>query len=1399
MYQSRRDKIPGQTEVDTDGRGRLSAVKANSPNWVVMGEPVTPAEAAGLDAMRELLPDNGSVKAWVNLTFLDTSGRSGEIDVLLLTMKGLFIVELKGWHSTITGDQQRWWVGSDPQPRKNPVLVQDAKAKRLSSLLKDVSGDHHLAYVDTVVVMHGKDSKVDLPGVASTRVVALDGYNVKGGLPLFSKWLAEPAAGGQGLDLPRFKKVRKACEDAGFQKTPKQRKVGQYVVEDADPIASGPDWQDFVVAHPVLNDKRRLRLYDMPPQASAVDRAAIEQAAQRELKLTEGVVHEGIEVPLDLLTTDSGPALLFSYDPSALPLDGFLAAHGRELDFETRLALVRELGEILHHAHARRLVHRALAPARVWAHRDGKRWRLRIRDWYAGRKAPGTTTTSMTAISGGVTDVMQAVADEEKLYLAPEALHGGDDLPTIPLDVYGFGALAFLVLTGHPPATSFAELQTKFQQGFLDPHGVQTDLPDLLADVIRFATSTQESMRTATIDEVLTELEHAVLSEQPQTQNRTPPADPIDAQPGDALADRFLVESRRGQGSTGTALVVIDTDIDDDRPLILKLGRSDAAANRLEIEAQVLAQLDHPRIVRLVEGPIDVDGRTALLLTDAGDKTLANRIAAEGRATLEQLERYGHDLLEAVAHLDQRGIFHRDIKPANLAVAPDPGTRKPRLTLFDLSLAREPLDHTTSGTPSYLDPYLGRTRRRYDRPAELWSVAATLFEMATGSPIWWADGAGPLTPDEAPVVIASSFEDSVADAMAEFFRQALHPEAQQRHGNVDELAVAWRAIFTTLEKVGADGAVSDEDAVEAATLATPLIESGLSARALSGVARLDVNTVGALLGVPPYLVNQIPGLGERYRKEIQGRIRGWRARLAAPTRSMVAISTRGVEGHVRTLLSGASSADRAPLKALLGLDATTDQDAVRWPTLAETAAACDVSPDTMSATLDRAAKRWTQLDNLEVVAGDLIGLVQREGRVMTLPEAAAALSSQQGSQLEGAERLQHAAALIRGLVEVELRADSPRLFVRRTTSGPSLLALEATFGDEGQMAGLEADLLVDQALRLGARADTLVAETGQGVVAPAVARGELRTLLDTDTDIDLTDERLVRLAAACSTGAAASTLGELYSRDLPMPVAIEHALRGRPGRMLTEMWVQRRVFSRFPDLRGTVPSHPVLDPIVEAVLPGLTWDGTQYAAKAMTDVSHTMTSQLTAVGVGTVSDVDRTLRTSIDHRSALALTVRPRDYLKAAATLTRLYGVDIVDVGRLLVESARERADADEIEQSVLFEADAAARDSFDWDALTGLVQDSLGPRWDAHLAIDRPLLIVHAGPLVRYGLESRLSDLLDVGTRRPAARWLLVPQDASAAVPQLEGRPVPLGPSGAVPLPTRLDLLTPLTAGAAT
>ncbi len=212
-------------------------MRADSPNWVVLGEPATPAEAAALETLRELLPEDGITRAWVNLTFIDRNGRLAEVDVILLTKKGLFVVELKGWHGRINGNQQTWRVTTRAvEHRQNPLLLTDNKAKRLSSLLAEVSPNAKLPFIEALVVLHGKESDVDLDALGRTSVLALDGYNVRGGLPLVSEWLSTPPDNPRrAVDLPLATAARKACERAGFQKAPKQRKVGQYVLDDSDP------------------------------------------------------------------------------------------------------------------------------------------------------------------------------------------------------------------------------------------------------------------------------------------------------------------------------------------------------------------------------------------------------------------------------------------------------------------------------------------------------------------------------------------------------------------------------------------------------------------------------------------------------------------------------------------------------------------------------------------------------------------------------------------------------------------------------------------------------------------------------------------------------------------------------------------------------------------------------------------------------------------------------------------------------------------------------------------------------------------------------------------------------------------------------------------------------------
>jgi len=225
----------------------------------------------------------------------------------------------------------------------------------------------------------------------------------------------------------------------------------------------------------------------------------------------------------------------------------------------------------------------------------------------------------------------------------------------------------------------------------------------------------------------------------------TDDVDAVDALPGTVIGNRFRLERRLGAGSTAVGLLVTDMKPEDEKAdprRVLKVAVDDAAADRLIAEAEVLTGLRNPRIVRLIDGPLVVGRRTALLLQFAGSQTLADALSLRNRLSLDLLERYGADLLDAVVALDGAGVDHRDIKPANLGVLEARGgDRAKHLMLYDFSLTRAAASAVGAGTRGYLDPFLGvKGRPRFDSAAERYSAAVVLFEMATGSLPTYGDG-----------------------------------------------------------------------------------------------------------------------------------------------------------------------------------------------------------------------------------------------------------------------------------------------------------------------------------------------------------------------------------------------------------------------------------------------------------------------------------------------------------------------------------------------------------------------------------------------------------------------------------------------------------------------------------
>ena len=95
-------------------------------------------ERNALDFVRAGLPDHDPYRAWTNFEFQTDDGAIYEVDLLVLTKQGFWLVECKAWNGRISGDVGTWNCSVDGKYRTedNPVLLANRKAKALSSLLK---------------------------------------------------------------------------------------------------------------------------------------------------------------------------------------------------------------------------------------------------------------------------------------------------------------------------------------------------------------------------------------------------------------------------------------------------------------------------------------------------------------------------------------------------------------------------------------------------------------------------------------------------------------------------------------------------------------------------------------------------------------------------------------------------------------------------------------------------------------------------------------------------------------------------------------------------------------------------------------------------------------------------------------------------------------------------------------------------------------------------------------------------------------------------------------------------------------------------------------------------------------------------------------------------------------
>ncbi|GJM24319.1 MAG: hypothetical protein DHS20C16_07340 [Phycisphaerae bacterium] len=208
-----------------------------------------------------------------------------------------------------------------------------------------------------------------------------------------------------------------------------------------------------------------------------------------------------------------------------------------------------------------------------------------------------------------------------------------------------------------------------------------------------------------------------------------------------ARIGRYEIDRLIATGGMGEVYLAKRADQAFEQQVAIKIIRQSIATvgmmQRFNRERQLLANLEHPNISRLLDGGATDDGLPYLVMEYISGKPITHHCNALNLTVKERLELF-LTTCQAVQYAHQRLIVHRDIKPNNLLVTDDG-----QVKLLDFGISRfmddgdlgeQPLTTITRSsalTPEYSSPEQVRGDT-VTTSTDVYSLGVVLYEMLTG-------------------------------------------------------------------------------------------------------------------------------------------------------------------------------------------------------------------------------------------------------------------------------------------------------------------------------------------------------------------------------------------------------------------------------------------------------------------------------------------------------------------------------------------------------------------------------------------------------------------------------------------------------------------------------------------
>ncbi len=247
-----------------------------------------------------------------------------------------------------------------------------------------------------------------------------------------------------------------------------------------------------------------------------------------------------------------------------------------------------------------------------------------------------------------------------------------------------------------------------------------------------------------------------------------------------------------GEGGMGRVYLAARADDQYQQNVAIKVmrssvGRSPGMLVRFRAERQILANLNHPNIARLLDGGITPDGLPYLVI-EYVDGSPLDDYCGRAHLSIDARLRLFRTICSAVEYAHGNLVVHRDIKPANILVTSD---GSPKLLDFGIAKLLDPASDPGAGTsptqsterlmtPEYASPEQ-ISGQAVTTATDVYSLGTVLYELLTGRSPFRLTKSSPLETVRAICEDEPKRPSSVVEA---------HPaEARKLKGDLDNIVL----------------------------------------------------------------------------------------------------------------------------------------------------------------------------------------------------------------------------------------------------------------------------------------------------------------------------------------------------------------------------------------------------------------------------------------------------------------------------------------------------------------------------------------------------------------------------------------------------------------------------------